>query len=430
MYRPANATSAPASAPTITSSGREVVEQPADVSVPAPDAALSGAAQTAAVEDPAAKRQRTEGAEDAPQQVIADPSASTTTGDSGGTALADDDSAANLEASLQSCTAHRDRILAMLAEEPDNRNLIELRDQLTNAINQLQGTKNMVQLAKTGRPAGVPLAGQPMAPDGSRPAKGHSSRKNKPQRCSVCGGIGHKSRTCSMAVAPNVQQMCQPVQWATSNAGAMQTAGMPPGAMAASAAIPAGSEQMYAAVGGGYVMVNGQQNAPMQPMSGQMAGNMQPGQMTNMMGQTNMVQMQQMPQMQQQQQMMQASVEMTGGMQMPGGAVVPMAATDGAPAAETVIVPEATCCSGSADATSAATPAAIPAESTPISLMPAAVSATLSAAIPDAEAAGEADCTEQNTASVGEAAPVNALYTEAAQPEEAADVSGSNSAEA
>ena len=29
----------------------------------------------------------------------------------------------------------------------------------------------------------------------------HSSRKNKPQRCSVCGGIGHKSRTCQQEVS-------------------------------------------------------------------------------------------------------------------------------------------------------------------------------------------------------------------------------------
>jgi hypothetical protein len=102
-----------------------------------------------------------------------------------------------------------------------NRNLIELRDQLTNAINQLQGTKNMVQRARTGgrmqNAAGAPVVGA----DG-RPAKGHSSRKNKPQRCSVCGGIGHKSRTCSMAVAPNAQAMCPPqqVQWAATQPGA------------------------------------------------------------------------------------------------------------------------------------------------------------------------------------------------------------------
>lgn len=102
-----------------------------------------------------------------------------------------------------------------------NRNLIELRDQLTNAINQLQGTKNMVQRARTG--GRLPSSGgaPAMGADG-RPAKGHSSRKNKPQRCSVCGGIGHKSRTCSMAVTPNAQAMCPPqqVQWAATQPGA------------------------------------------------------------------------------------------------------------------------------------------------------------------------------------------------------------------
>ena len=46
---------------------------------------------------------------------------------------------ARLEASLQSCTAHRDRILQMLVEEPENRHLIELRNELTNAVNQLHG---------------------------------------------------------------------------------------------------------------------------------------------------------------------------------------------------------------------------------------------------------------------------------------------------
>ena len=49
-------------------------------------------------------------------------------------------------------------------------------------------------------------------------------RKNNPQllqhRCSVCGGIGHNSRTCSMAVTPNSQAMCPPVQWAASQPGA------------------------------------------------------------------------------------------------------------------------------------------------------------------------------------------------------------------
>ncbi|EOD27574.1 hypothetical protein EMIHUDRAFT_235566 [Emiliania huxleyi CCMP1516] len=36
--------------------------------------------------------------------------------------------------------------------------------------------------------------------EGGPASQMHSSRKNKPQRCSVCGGIGHKSRTCQQAV--------------------------------------------------------------------------------------------------------------------------------------------------------------------------------------------------------------------------------------
>ena len=47
---------------------------------------------------------------------------------------ADDDSTAtNLESSLQSCTAHRERIEQMLREEPTNQNLLDLREQLTEA---------------------------------------------------------------------------------------------------------------------------------------------------------------------------------------------------------------------------------------------------------------------------------------------------------
>lgn len=119
-----------------------------------------------------------------------------------------DDSTSNLESSLQSCTAHRARILQMLQEDPDNANLIELRDQLTNAINQLQGTKTMVQRAQRG--AGGGLTGLASAAASAGPS--HSSRKNKPQRCSVCGGIGHKSRTCSMAQQHPAQQQMQPWQ--------------------------------------------------------------------------------------------------------------------------------------------------------------------------------------------------------------------------
>jgi len=235
-------------------------------------ASSSGAvAEPPDAEQPGAKRMKTEGGTSA-EGAAADGAMAESTDSAavsgGGTvnsaaAAHDEDSAANLEASLQSCTAHRDRILQMLIEEPDNRNLIELRDQLTNAINQLQGTKNMVQRARTGRPAGpggTAPAGMVTGPDG-RPQKGHSSRKNKPQRCSVCGGIGHKSRTCSMAVTPNAQQMCPPVQWATA----------PPGCVSQTGAD--GQQQMYVPVGGGYVM--GQNGVPMAVQGGVMAG--QPG---------------------------------------------------------------------------------------------------------------------------------------------------------
>ena len=97
--------------------------------------------------EPAAKRAKVdgEGGEgEASGEAIAEAATSMIPAGAPGAPPPDEDSAANLEASLQSCTAHRDRILQMLQEEPENRNLIELRDQLTNAINQLQGTKNMV----------------------------------------------------------------------------------------------------------------------------------------------------------------------------------------------------------------------------------------------------------------------------------------------
>ena len=223
---------------------------------PAPDAGAAGMSDPAAAStsapaadgEAAVKRQRTddpssadggvaapETGQPAPVAPVAQPDAAAAAGPT-----PDDDSAANLEASLQSCTAHRDRILQMLVEEPNNQNLIELRDQLTNAINQLQGTKNMVQRARGGaRPAGAMVGGA-----AERPAKGHSSRKNKPQRCSVCGGIGHKSRTCSMAVTPNAQQMCPPVQWAA----------QPAGCMAAQPQTDASGQVQYVQVNGGYMM--------------------------------------------------------------------------------------------------------------------------------------------------------------------------------
>jgi len=184
----------------------------------------------------------------------------------------EDESTSNLESSLQSCMAHRERILQMLLDDPDNTNLIELRDQLTNAINQLQGTKSMVQRAQSSRGSQGAVG-----PDGQR-LKSHSSRKNKPQRCSVCGGIGHKSRTCSMAVQqqhPGGQQQMHQVQWATQNPG-LQTYMPPYGAPQMYAPnAQGGPAQMYAGNPqggncGGYMM------APGQP--GQMAANFGPRQ--------------------------------------------------------------------------------------------------------------------------------------------------------
>jgi len=190
------------------------------------------AGSMAMVEEPAAKRSRMD--EPSGEQPV-DAGDATQHQPVSVAAMAEDDSAMNLESSLQSCTAHRERILQMLAEEPDNQNLMDLRDQLTNAINQLQGTKNMVQRAQSSRQPGMmPSVG----PDGMR-NKAHSSRKNKPQRCSICGGIGHKSRTCTMAMQQQAAQQpnAQQVQWAaaapqcipTSCDGAQMYVPVPPG---------------------------------------------------------------------------------------------------------------------------------------------------------------------------------------------------------
>ena len=114
-----------------------------------------------------------------------------------------------------------------------------------------QGTKNMVQRARTGGRGIGGVAGAAAMAGGDRPTvKGHSSRKNKPQRCSVCGGIGHKSRTCSMAVTPNTQAMCQPVQWAATQPGMVQAG-----------TDPTTGQMTYVPVQGGW-----------QPAPGQVAG--------------------------------------------------------------------------------------------------------------------------------------------------------------
>jgi hypothetical protein len=66
---------------------------------------------------------------------------------------------------------------------------------------------------------------------GLRRVQGPSCRKNKAQRCSVCGGIGHKSRTCS--VVQQQQQLQQAQQQAAATAATnlhlqqVQPAGMP-----------------------------------------------------------------------------------------------------------------------------------------------------------------------------------------------------------
>ena len=140
----------------------------------------------------------------------------------------------------------------MLMEEPNNQNLLDLRDQLTNAINQLQGTKDMVQKAQANRRPGAPgLATSPMG----GVDKGHSSRKNKPQRCSVCGGLGHKSRTCTMAAQQ--QHPATQVQWAAAGGlppGAVSGASMSQAAMAQQMMMGGHAQQMgaaYLVAGGG-----------------------------------------------------------------------------------------------------------------------------------------------------------------------------------
>ncbi|KAL1499513.1 hypothetical protein AB1Y20_011716 [Prymnesium parvum] len=53
----------------------------------------------------------------------------------------------------------------------------------TDPENQVENGNNPSELSKPPRPSG----------------NSATSRKNKLQRCSVCGGLGHKSRTCELA---------------------------------------------------------------------------------------------------------------------------------------------------------------------------------------------------------------------------------------
>ena len=85
-----------------------------------------------------------------------------------------------------------------------------MREQLNNAITQLQGTKEMVARTQASRRPGMPGIGAAFAM--GAPEKGPSCRKNKAQRCSVCGGIGHKSRTCSVVQQQQALQQQQQQQ--------------------------------------------------------------------------------------------------------------------------------------------------------------------------------------------------------------------------
>ena len=98
-----------------------IVQAPQILQAPPGDADGSAAAEAVETEaEPAAKRAKTDGEADGSVDGMASivPAASSAGAPPG---QPDEDSAANLEASLQSCTAHRDRILQMLVEEPDVR---------------------------------------------------------------------------------------------------------------------------------------------------------------------------------------------------------------------------------------------------------------------------------------------------------------------
>jgi len=121
-----------------------------------------------------------------------------------------DSTATELESSLMTCAHHREQIEQMLAADPHNTVLLGVRDQLTTGMRQLADTQEMVLRARTtkrGREPEGGLSGLASAAglvENDRVVytgvpKMPSSRKNKPQRCSVCGGIGHKSRTCQRA---------------------------------------------------------------------------------------------------------------------------------------------------------------------------------------------------------------------------------------
>jgi len=140
--------------------------------------------------------------------------------------------------------------------------------------------------------------------------KGHSSRKNKPQRCSVCGGIGHKSRTCSMAVTPNTQAMCQPVQWAATQPGMVQAGTDPTTGQMTYVPVQGGWQPAPGQVAGQGGMVMTAQGAMMQ--TGAPMAQLTPQQ------QAQLAQQMAMQQQMQAQQMVQMPNPVSGGMVMTG----------------------------------------------------------------------------------------------------------------
>lgn len=93
----------------------------------------------------------------------------------------------------------------LLAQDPTNPRLRELADQLTSAISQLVKTKEAIE----NEPDVDADSGSTGPKPSSRP---HSVRKNKPQRCSNCGSLGHKVRTCpqTQQLQPNPTQRAAP----------------------------------------------------------------------------------------------------------------------------------------------------------------------------------------------------------------------------
>jgi hypothetical protein len=163
------------------------------------------------------------------------------------------DAASSLETSLQTCTAHYDRILQMLVKEPSNEHLIELRDQLTNAINKLQDTKALVtHQAGCDTKALEPAAAQPSLvgsdPALGEPPGGHHIKLLEPAAAEPSHAGGGNDPTLGTPQGGHDTVPLEPAATQPSHAGGGSdpTLGTPQGGHDASPLEPAATQPSHA----------------------------------------------------------------------------------------------------------------------------------------------------------------------------------------